>query len=260
MQNKRHIQAVIFDLDDTLIDWSGQGQVYYDVVRPHVDNMHQHLAAAGHPVPDPDTFSTCFRETVADQWRQVRETWSGISFESALQRCLATLGVDPSTVDLTAVMQAYDARPVPGVVLFPDTIPVLRALHQRGYLLGLVTNSMMPMWMRDAELSAYELLPYLDFRVSSGDIGYLKPHPEIFRHVVELLQIRPEEAVFVGDRPVNDIAGANEAGMISVLISPPHLNRELNGVQPDYIIKQLSELLPILDELEAGLRQEGKNG
>jgi FMN phosphatase YigB (HAD superfamily) len=58
--------------------------------------------------------------------------------------------------------------------------------------------------------------------------------------------------VFVGDRPVNDIAGANEAGMISVLISPPHLDRELNGVQPDYIIQRLSELIPILDKLEEG--------
>jgi hypothetical protein len=40
--------------------------------------------------------------------------------------------------------------------------------------------------------------------------------------------------------------------MISVLIVPPHLKRELNGVQPGYIIERLSELLPILDKLEEG--------
>jgi putative hydrolase of the HAD superfamily len=212
--------------------------------------MRSFLTDLGHIVPDPDTFASCFHETAAAQWEQARETWSGISFEDALSTCLTTLGINPQAIDLLGMMRAYGVKQLPGVELFPDTIPVLETLQQRGYKLGLVTNSMMPMWMRDAELLAYNLLPYLDVRVSSGDIGYMKPHPAIFSHTAELLGISPQQAVFVGDRPVNDIAGANEAGMISVLISPPHLNRELNGVQPHYIIQRLSELLSILDSLE----------
>lgn len=252
MSAEKRIKAVIFDLDDTLIDWSGQTRRYSDVVRPHLDNMYHHLARDGHALPDSDDFATCFQEAASTQWAQARDgNWSGISFENALCTCLMTLGINPSRIDLEALMRAYDVRPIVGVELFPDTIPVLETLKQQGYKLGLVTNSMMPMWMRDAELANYELIPYLDIRVSSGDVGYMKPHPAIFRHIADLLQIRPEEAVFVGDRPMNDIAGANEAGMVSVLITPPHLTFELNGVQPDHIIKRLSELLPILDELEA---------
>jgi putative hydrolase of the HAD superfamily len=252
VRTEKQIKAVIFDLDDTLIDWSGQTKRHSEVVRPHIDNMYHYLVAGGHLLPDPDAFALCFHETVSAQWESARETWTGISFENALSACLATLGINPEGIDLAAVMRAYDVQQFPGVELFPDTIPVLETLLKKGYKLGLVTNSMMPMWMRDVELLAYDLLPYLDVRVSSGDIGYMKPHPAIFEHTTDLLGISPEEAVFVGDRPVNDIAGANEAGMISVLITPPHLNRELNGVQPDYIIERLSDLIPILDKLEEG--------
>lgn len=251
MRTGKRIKAVIFDLDDTLIDWSGQTRRYSDVIRPHLNNMYQYLANDGHALPDLDAFAVCYQETVEAQWEQARQTWSGISFKDALCTCLTTLGINPAKVDIEALMRAYDVKPILGVELFPDTIPVLEKLKQQGYKLGLVTNSMMPMWMRDAELVKYELIPYLDVRLSSGDIGYMKPHPEIYYHIAKLLQIQTEEAVFVGDRPMNDIAGANEAGMVSVLITPPHLTFELNGVQPDYIIKRLSELLPILDELEA---------
>jgi putative hydrolase of the HAD superfamily len=57
-------------------------------------------------------------------------------------------------------------------------------------------------------------------------------------------------AVFVGDRPANDIAGANAVGLTSVWMNPPHLSHELNGVTPDYEINALQELLPILAEIE----------
>jgi putative hydrolase of the HAD superfamily len=147
-------------------------------------------------------------------------------------------------------MCAYDQQPVPDVVLFADTIPVLKTLRARDYKIGLVTNSMMPMWMRDVELEAYEIIDYFDARITSGDTGYIKPHPSIYHKALELLDAAPCEAVFVGDRPEYDIVGANEAGLTSVLMAPPYLGRELNNVQPDHIISCLSELLPILDTLE----------
>jgi putative hydrolase of the HAD superfamily len=109
------------------------------------------------------------------------------------------------------------------------------------------------MWMRDIELQAFGILDFLDVRLTSGDVGYMKPHPFIYWRALELLGVKPEESVFVGDRPANDIAGANEAGLTSVLISPPHLNRDLDGVRPNYTISNLKELLPILAQLEGEL-------
>ncbi|MCP4417004.1 MAG: HAD family hydrolase, partial [Chloroflexi bacterium] len=149
-----------------------------------------------------------------------------------------------------AILCVYDWTPLPGVVPFDDTLAVLDYLKKSGYKIGLITNAMQPMWMRDIELRAYGILDYLDARLTSGDVGFMKPHPFIYWRALELLSMEPQEAVFVGDRPANDIAGANDAGMISVLMSPPHLNHELNGVRPNYTISKLEELLPILAQLE----------
>ncbi len=106
------------------------------------------------------------------------------------------------------------------------------------------------MWVRDAELHAYQLLPYLDTRISAADIGFLKPHPLIYLAILDKLQVSPERSVFVGDRPLNDIAGAKKVGLISVLMAPPHLDRLEESIVPDFTITCLSQLLPILSYLE----------
>lgn len=167
-----------------------------------------------------------------------------------MEAFLLGCGLNKAQFNLETVLQAYDWQTVPGVEPFNDTLSVLETLKTAGYKIGLITNAMQPMWMRDIELQAYGILDYLDARLTSGDVGFMKPHPFIYWRALELLDVQPEEAIFVGDRPANDIAGANEAGLTSVLMSPPHLNRELNGVRPNFTITTLTELLPILTELE----------
>ncbi len=241
------IDAVIFDLDDTLIDWSQQSESLDDIFRPHVDNMHAYLSAEGHALPCQDEFFQCYKHTIIRHWDRAKQDYSGVNFTNALCDCLTEVDVEVSAVDMNALLHAYDLKPLPGVEPFPDAHDVLDALRVRNYKIGLVTNSMLPMWMRDVELRHYQMIDYFDARITSGDSGTMKPHPDIYHRICDLLNTAPEQAVFVGDRPSHDIAGANGVGMVSVLMSPPHLNRELNGVQPDHIIGRLSELLPILD-------------
>jgi putative hydrolase of the HAD superfamily len=247
---RRRIRAVLFDLDDTLIDWSGLTADYPVFMRPHLENVYDYLSEQGHPLPDCDAFCECYLNTVIDHWREAKKTWNAVNFGRVLVDFCTTLGLDVSQIDFQGVMCAYDAKPIPDVVLFADTIPVLKALRHQDYKIGLVTNSMLPMWMRDVELQAYEIIDYFDMRITSGDTGFIKPHPFIYQKALELLDVAPNEAVFVGDRPDYDIAGANDAGLTSVLMSPPYLERELNNIHPDHIITCLSQLLPVLKQLE----------
>jgi HAD superfamily hydrolase (TIGR01509 family) len=246
----RRIKAVVFDLDDTLIDWSEQTLSYWEISRPHVGKMHAYLTAENHSLPDQDTFFQNYRNTIRADWQAAKGVWTGMSFFNSLRRLFQALELDIDQVDFEAVMRAYDWQPMADVKLFADTLAVLTAVRQQEYKIGLITNSMEPMWMRDVELEAYGLLHFFDARTTSGDAGYLKPHTAVFHHLLDQLNVPPERAVFVGDRPEHDIAGANATGMISVLVDPPHLDRDLNGTKPDYTINELSELLPILEELE----------
>jgi putative hydrolase of the HAD superfamily len=249
--DRRTIEAVLFDLDDTLIDWSGMELGWEELNRPLVDNIYNHLEQRGQHLPSKAAFFDAFVHRVQEVWDEAKEDLSGPEFREALRRVCVDAGFDPAEELIDGLLRAYDWRPMPGVVPFPDTIFVLETLHEAGYKLGLVTNSFYPMWMRDVELAHYNLLEFFDVRISASDAGYIKPHSAIYEQALASLDVTPERTVFVGDRPQHDILGANEAGLISVLIDPPHLARDKDGIEADYTICSLSELLPILEQLEA---------
>jgi FMN phosphatase YigB (HAD superfamily) len=245
----RQIKAVIFDLDDTLISWS-EPTVEWDVFHlGRVEQTRNYLTEKGYALPEAKEFHAFIHQRLRQVWDDARQEWIIPNMGEVMRQILVDLSVSTEQVDMEAVLTHYNWGVFPGVVPFDDTHKVLKWLRQEQYKIGLVTNSIFPMWMRDVELEAYNIIDYLDARITSGDIGYLKPHPEIYERILEMLDVKAAEAVFVGDRPQNDIAGANEVGLISVLISPPHLERELDGVVPDHTITSLSQLLPILEEL-----------
>ncbi len=246
----RRIEAVIFDLDDTLIDWANpiisREEFYY----PRVANVHSFIVEAGFELPPVDEFFHIVDQAVLTMWAEAKKNWQITTFGRIFYQVLEGLSLPIEKLDVDEVLQVFGWGPRPGVTLFPDTLDVLKELRLKNYRVGLLTNSFLPMWVRDVELDAYQLLEYLDARISAADVGYLKPHPLIYEAILDKLQTTAQRAVFVGDRPKNDIAGANAVGLISILIDPPHLNRDLEGVIPDYTITCLRELLPILEELE----------
>ncbi|MCB9419465.1 MAG: HAD family hydrolase [Ardenticatenaceae bacterium] len=246
------VTAVLFDFDDTLIDWSHRTQSWEEISLGNIGNIHTYLTQAGHKLPDIGNFHQRYHKILGKSWERANLTWESVCFATVLEETFTACNLDLNQINLNTIMQVYGWEPMPGVVPYQDTIPVLQNLHQNGYKIGLITNAMLPMWMRDIELRHYQLLDYFDVRLSSGDVGYIKPHPAIYYEALKQIDTRPEQAIFVGDRPAYDIAGANNAGMISVWMDPPHLNETLDGIKADYTITSLTELLPILEDLEAG--------
>lgn len=102
--------------------------------------------------------------------------------------------------------------------LFDETVSVLTQLRQKGYAIGIVTNGH-PL-LQNLKLDACSLRPLVDTVSVSGAEGVHKPDSEIFLRTAARLCVSPEQCVFVGDHPVNDIQGASDAGMQAVLINP----------------------------------------
>lgn len=242
----RELTTVIFDMDDTLIDWSQRTMPWDSFQRVRAEGLLAWLADQGARVPEVGAFAGTLSLKVQEVWDEAKRDWSAARLDEALARSLDVHGIDAASLDSAAMLRAYNWEPIPGVVPFPDAHDVLEALRRRGFRLGLITNSFTPMWMRDIELEAYGLLEYFPVRITSGDTGYMKPHPAIFQRALDLLGVSPYEAAYVGDRPANDIVGANEIGMFSIFMSPPHLERELGDVVPDVTIGSLSELLDLV--------------
>lgn len=251
--HERRITTVLFDLDDTLLDWSEAQGVWEGFLQQRAQGVYAYLVEMGYDVPAISEFTTIVRQQIKAIWEEAKSTWGGASLTDALCRTLTACQIEPAQVNIQALLEAYGWELIPGVRPFADTHTTLEKLRQEGYQLGLITNTFTPMWMRDKELQAWGLLDYFPVRVTSGDTGYIKPHPAIFWRALGALGALPERSVFVGDRPANDIAGANAVGMITVLISPVHmlsLQKEWTGVPADYNINCLSELLPLLESIK----------
>ena len=97
--------------------------------------------------------------------------------------------------------------------LYSDAIPCLRALRERGYLIGIAGNQ-----PAEAESAIRELGVEAEFIATSGRGGVEKPSPAFFAKVAEASGFLPSEIVYVGDRLDNDVLPARAAGMISVFL------------------------------------------
>lgn len=92
-------------------------------------------------------------------------------------------------------------------------VPQLRA---SGIKVGLLSN--MPPDHRKYIQDNCDWLPEFDFYTYSGDVGFIKPEPEIYQHCLAGLGIAPEEAVFLDDKPEN-VEGAAKLGMQAIVFS-----------------------------------------
>lgn len=120
--------------------------------------------------------------------------------------------------------------------LYPDVIDTLGKLQQRGYKNYVASNNFPELAQL---LDKLGLTPYFSGIFSSGEIGYEKPHSEFFEALREGSGF-PGQVWMIGDNPVDDIQGANQAGFTTVAV---------HGVQApeaDYQLDELAELLEIL--------------
>jgi HAD superfamily hydrolase (TIGR01662 family) len=97
--------------------------------------------------------------------------------------------------------------------LYDDALPALAELRRHGLKIGLVSNS-----ARDVRAFAEHHGLDIDAGISSFHHGRTKPHASIFRAVLDLLEVGPEDAAMVGDSVDDDVGGARAIGMHAVLV------------------------------------------
>ncbi|REH91141.1 HAD family hydrolase, partial [Staphylococcus felis] len=90
---------------------------------------------------------------------------------------------------------------------------------------------------------------YINHISTSETVGYRKPHPRIYEDIIEKLDVKPEEIIYVGDDPLNDVAPARAMGMVSVWYCHHNQDEDLRPFdsEMDFEIQTLEELLDILN-------------
>ena len=248
------LKAIIFDLDDTLIDWGDFFDEWEDIENPHLEKTHIYLENLLDTPPSLADLKKEYSKRTRNAWSHAHNTLIAPNLGRTLTETLIALGVDEALLELDALLKAYDWGKIPHTTVFPDVIPGLTHLRDAGLRFGLVTNAFQPMALRDVEMAEHGLLEFFpSCRFSAADHGYLKPHPSIFTKALDCLGLEPEEVVFIGDNPIADIAGAQAAGMRAVLrVTVSRKPLLSDTVIPDAAIKSLQELPDILDQWYPG--------
>jgi len=142
---------------------------------------------------------------------------------------------------------ALRARPL----AMPGGVAVLREVKALGLPVGLVSNAgATPGFVLREIMGGYGLLEYFDDTVFSDEVELSKPAAAIFERALEPFGVAPDEAVFVGDQPILDVLGPQNAGIWTVQLG--HI--EEDGIEPHARIGRLDELVPALRRL--GLIEE----
>jgi len=214
------IRAVLFDLDGTLYD---RDAVVTAVTHEQVDTFG-------------GRFGDIDRQTLIDRMLALDD--HGYARRADIYRSL--LGGTGVDANLASDLEAHFWDCYCRHCAFPrDASDTLAQLRSSGRKLAVVTNG--PVAWQSRKLHTLGLRDYFDEVLISEAEGVAKPDPRIFARALDRLGIGAAEAMFVGDHPEIDVAGAQDAGLVAVWKRVPYWTLRRNDV---LVINELRELLP----------------
>ena len=224
------LDAVIFDWGGTLTPWRTVDaheawRAYAGAL--HADDANRAVEAARR-----------LHEADLARWAGVRDHSRAFTTAQVLE--------DAAARHDTAALDAYREYWVQATHTDPEAAPMLSALRERGLRVGVLSSTPWPGAWHEEWLRRDGVRELFDACVWSSDLPWTKPHPAAFRAALDAVGVaEPARAVYVGDRPYDDISGAKAVGMRAVLVPhsdiPAHQQVPVD-VTPDGVIQRLADL------------------
>jgi HAD superfamily hydrolase (TIGR01509 family) len=212
-QNAELVQAVLFDVDGTLLDTT-------EFIYGGFDHT---LAAHGYPPAERAAYARVMGKTLVD------------GYVALAPGCDADL--------LIETHRAWQAVNLHLSVPYPDAVQVLRTLRDAGLRLAAITTRSRRTSVRTIEQAG--LADYLDLILSFEDVPAIKPDPAPLLIALERLEVPPAAAVMVGDTDADILAG-RAAGIRTVGVTYGFHGAEVLAAGPDVTVDRLGDLLGIL--------------
>ena len=226
------IKAVIFDFDHTLYDRNAS---YDKMIAPFAEEMAEYIN------------QELSLEELGKRMKQADHDGAYPKGWPDVYACKVRAGIFSKVPTYEVYMKAIRTHQPRSITLWSDTLSTLEALKARGIKLGMLTNGGSKS-QRDKLSNTPEILPLFDKILIGGDLPAEKPHAAAYHAICAALEVAPHEAMYVGDHPMNDVAGSKNAGLTAVWI--PYVKPFPQDVTPpDHEIAALSDLLPLLDSL-----------
>jgi putative hydrolase of the HAD superfamily len=220
------IKAVIFDLDNTLVDFMAMKR--------------QAIGAAINAMIDAGLQLS--REEIQQRIDAIYKE-KGIEFQNVFDQLLYDEFQKVNYKILSAGVIAYRQAREAALSLYPHVYTTLMNLLKMGLKLGVVSDApAKEAWLRLTYLNLHHIFDHI---VTFEDTGKRKPDPAPFEKILSLLQVEPSEALMIGDWAERDMVGAAKVGMKTVFAryGDTFGTVETNA---DYEVNDIAELLEIV--------------
>lgn len=225
------IKAVIFDLDNTLVDFMAMKR---QAITAAIDSMI-------------DAGLGLTREEVQARIDAIYKE-RGIEFQNVFDQLLYDVFQKVDYKILSAGIIAYRRAREAALVPYPHVNVTLVSLLKRGLKLAVISDAPgREAWLRLCYLNFHHLFDHV---ITFDDTGERKPSPVPFLKALQLLGVRPHEAIMVGDWAERDMVGAAQVGMITVFARYGDTFGTIES-NARYDINDVSELLRIIDQENA---------
>lgn len=236
-----HIRAVLFDLDNTLVHRRQSIDAYAEVfVREYASHLGSHdLALIADLIAAQDNGGYLSADSPHPTIR--------MAVASALvERLQWRLPVD------VAELAAHWVELFPAqTVEMPGARTLIDTLLGHGITVGIISNGSER--SRERTVARLPFARHVTHLVSSEAAGCRKPDPRIFLQAAQLLGLDAGECMYVGDHPINDVKGAESAGMKAVWLSGFHPWPQSEAA-PVTTVDALVDVLPLLEQANSGGR------
>lgn len=239
-------KVIFFDLGSTLIYFDGD---WPSVLAEGSKPLARTLISAGLKLNEGD-FAKEFVRTLQDIEKRREQDHVEITIETILRTLLANKGYPGVNANiLRPAINAYFAVTRPHWRAEDDASSTLASLQSLGCRLAVISNGS-DVQNTDALLNSTGLRSFFKKTWVSAETGFRKPHPRMYELALDYFQIRPKEAVMIGDSLSADILGANNLGIASIWITrradTPENRSDKLRIIPDQTVSRLGELPSLL--------------
>jgi putative hydrolase of the HAD superfamily len=204
------VKGLIFDCYHTLVDIQTDESDFYTY-----DTVSKWLQYQGVRI-DPDTLKNEYRAKTKEEVESSDEEHAEIRIEEIFSEICEknaiwdideqTLGIETSKVFRSASLRR--------IGVFPQSF---RLIEGSSHLERCILSNGQRIFS-ELELRFLGLYDLFDHVIFSSDVRYKKPNPKLYRFALERMQLKPEEVLFIGDTPENDIIAPQEIGMQAIHI------------------------------------------
>lgn len=217
------IKAIIFDLDGTLLDRDHSLKLFIRDQYKRYINEFKHI-------PE-EQYVTRFIELDNKGY-----VWKDKVYEQLLREYAI------SNLTWGQLLEDYINNFQHHCTPFPHMEYVLQELKNSGLLLGMITNGFTEFQLLN--IRALGIEKYMDTILVSEQEGIKKPEAEIFLRALERLGVSPEESVYIGDHPENDVIGARNVGMHAIWKKDTFWGQPFTD---EHVIEDLEEVLDVVN-------------